>query len=519
MSVPYLHDLRRSALFLALLCLGSGGLHAQERNFNWVFSAGVWLQFTADTLVSLPLADTISHRNACISDTAGQFLLLADDFGIRNALFEIVEGGSAAELGWNVPAGNYLVLPMPGQAERYAVFINELPPSARAGMVEVDMAANGGAGTVVGNTLWYMQNTTAKLTATTDSAEAGYWVLQHGDDDDTFNAFHLGDNGLNLPPVTSQAGTVYLPNTAPKNNMDRRGQMNFNFQGTMLGLIKNGPSIDTSKVELFLFDRSTGEVAFWTDIGPEYVLFPGEGSLIDKPWMQGIDFDHSGRYMYTCHMDTSSFVWVNTVVQYDLMASLDSLTDHTKAMASFAVATAAYDGIFGTDIATTPQGYSRPSWPSSEGYLFFRWSQDPMANFPDGYNQPTRLFKLPQPISTLMEYLYLPNTQLLGGLPSPCKRYFVNDSLGTDIAIHTVPQVVGIRPNPMEERAVLVFNGLAWPEEVVWRDALGRVLKRTAVERLGPSFVLERDGLPTGLYMVEVLGRKGSLGVVKVVCQ
>src|SRR5690606_35680116 len=248
----------RCLLSIGLLYCTASALQAQKRNFNWVMGSGVWFQFTGDTLIVLETADTVSLRNASISDTAGQFMLLVDDFGIRNALLQPVEGGSIADLGWTVPAGNYLILPIPGYAMRYAVFINELPPSARAGYVVVDMAANGGSGAVHDPTTWYMENTTAKISATIDASGAGYWILQHGDSDDGFRAFRLDSSGLDQSPVLSHAGASYQADTAPYDNVDRMGMMTFNFEGDMLAAIINDGE-DTTRIELFNFDQSTGQ--------------------------------------------------------------------------------------------------------------------------------------------------------------------------------------------------------------------------------------------------------------------
>lgn len=244
------------------------------------------------------MADTVSLRNACISDTSGQFVLRADDHGIRNALFETLEGGTPAALGWNVPAANYLILPWQGDEGRYGVFINERPPGSRAGFVQVDTAANNGAGIVVGGTTWYLENVTAKLTATTDSASTGYWVLQHDEEGDAFRAFHFTAEGLDTTPVVSHQGTSYLADVSPKENIDWYGQLNFNFQGDIVAAVKNGPSINTSKVELFHFNSQTGALQFMADIGAIYCYGMNIPSGSLQALLQGVDFDLSGRYMY-----------------------------------------------------------------------------------------------------------------------------------------------------------------------------------------------------------------------------
>lgn len=61
--------------------------------------------------------------------------------------------------------------------------------------------------------------------------------------------------------------------------------------------------------------------------------------------------------------------------------------------------------------------------------------------------------------------------------------------------------------------------GQGVPEAMVWRDALGRVVQRAPVVWAGKTAVLHRGDLPTGAYLVEVLGRNGTLGTVRVLCE
>lgn len=455
------------------------------------------------------MSDTISLRNASISDTSGQFVLLADDHGIRNALFSTLQGGSSSELGWHVPAANYLILPLPGVGGHYGVFINEQPPSSRAGFAQVDMDANNGAGAVVGGTTWYMENVTSKITATPDSTSTGYWVLQHDGAGDAFRAFHLTSEGLDPTPVISHVGTNYLPDVSPKENIDRFGQLNFNFQGDLVAAIKNGPSIDTSKVELFRFNRQTGELQLEAEIGALYYNGPlgPAGSL--QSLLQGVDFDLSGNYMYVNHVDTSTTTNNSWLVQYDLGGSWDSLITSSSALINGVSGdTLRYDNRFGNQFATTPYGkllIRRPTNPAN-GVPSFQQLLEAMIPNPD--------------LIFGWTYYSIPDMPIPGGFPAPCKRYIDSPPMTTGIGHRAVPlAVVGIRPNPMIDLAALVFNGSAHPESVIWRDALGREVRRTAVGRIGPTYTLGREGLPAGLYMVEVLGSKGTLGVVNVLCE
>lgn len=488
----------------ALFLIGLLG-QAQTRNDNWVFGSGVWLHLTPDQVFSMPIEDTVSQRNASISDPDGQFVLLADDFGIRNAQFEIVAGGTAAQLGWNVPAGNYLILPMPGHPGRYAVFINELPPDPRAGMVLVDTEANGGAGAVIGNgTHWYMDHATAKLTATTNAAETGYWVLQHQDNNDAFQAFRLTAGGLDPTPITSNVGTTYVPDTWPLDNMDRRGQMNFNFQGTMLGVVKLGnASLDTCKVELFQFDRNAGTLSWWA--GLDAIDFTqGVIGLGTPTKMKELDFDTTGQYLLVGvpRNGPLSFNDPNWA-EFDLWAAPpDSLGNQTVAWSGLGVppTAAAFDRQYGFSFCVGPYGYKL-------GHPWYAPTPAVQYQVIAAQSVPT---EGPGQLTTW-------EGPIMGGLPSPCKRY-LNDSLWTGIRDPWKAEI-SIRPNPMLEQALLVLPLGRNPTTVVWRDALGRAVRTRAVASHGPWLTVERDGLPSGPYWLELYEAQERFGVVKVLCE
>jgi len=492
---------------------------AQKRNFNWIFGSGVWLQFSADTMVFVPMQDTVSNRNACISDTAGHFVLLADDFGLRNALFQQVEGGSTQELGWNVPAGNYLILPMPGHPALYAVLVNELPPSSRAGYVLVNMAANNGAGAVMGGTTWYMENITAKLSATTDATDTGYWVVQHLSSGDAFHAFRLDGSGMANVPVISHSGSSFIPGPGSFPDLDLYGQMNFNPLGTTLAMVVHGPSNDTSKVEVFQFDRTTGQVSFLATIRPKE-----HGGMFS--WYAtvqgGVDFDLSGRYLLVPEISVTHSSYLP--VSYDLFGAPDSISILGNTITGFLGQTSfGFDDTYGLYFSTAPEGYQAilagESSPSPNGYLVRRICSLPGVGIPLPYVQSIMTIVLPDlDINWVSHTHLLPPMPPLGGLPAPCKRYHLGDG-NVGIGEARPAALMGSYPNPMVDNAVLVFNGPVKPETVIWRDSLGRVVRHTAVGHTGLPFLLERGNLPTGLYFVEVFGQQGSAGQIKVICR
>jgi hypothetical protein len=54
---------------------------------------------------------------------------------------------------------------------------------------------------------------------------------------------------------------------------------------------------------------------------------------------------------------------------------------------------------------------------------------------------------------------------------------------------------------------------------VRWHDILGHVLQEAPVAFYGPSLVLDRKGLPAGMYIVEPMAKGKSLGFVRVLCE
>lgn len=196
-------------------------------------------------------------------------------------------------------------------------------------------------------------------------------------------------------------------------------------------------------------------------------------------------------------------------VQYDLDAPPDSLIPSSRVLTNGVSGdTLRYDVRYGNQFATTPYGkllIRRPTNPANGAPGFQHLLEATIPN-------PDLIFG--------WTYYSIPDMPIPGGFPAPCKRYIDSPPMATGLGHRAVPlALVGIRPNPMIDRAALVFNGPARPEGVIWRDALGRVVRRAAGGLLGPTYTLERAGLPAGLYMVKVLGSKGTLGVVKVLCE
>jgi hypothetical protein len=461
-------------------------LFAQKRNYNWVFGEHMWMSFANDTVSFLPLADTISAHNASISDTLGDLALVADDHGIRNGALEFVQGGMADELGWPLRTGLYLILPKPGNADRYFVFLTTGENSKQAGAVEVDVSAAGGQGAVVGNTNWFAQNVTSKLAATPHANGTDYWVLLHEDGTDLFMAFSLSAAGISPDPVDSHVDAPLLPTLGTTTTADFWGQIKFSVQGDRLALFRNTDHPDTLNVSVFHFDDTSGALEHWCTWDNFYQTVDWEDTVesylpLDK--FGGLEFDRTGRFLYPCE---SGLVIYSRGMQIDLeQVSADGRTG--PAWTALAYNGEVLSDSLGSQIQLGP-----------DGQLYWR----PATHFADSsvilYSQELPTLAINTGASSII-FDFPPNTKIYG-LPSPCKRYHDSPVLYTGIHVMDEAKLPQIYPNPTSSTFTLALNGRSLNGPLLWVDATGRVVRTEQPTRSGMDYILERGSLQAGLY-------------------
>ncbi|MBS1547538.1 MAG: T9SS type A sorting domain-containing protein [Bacteroidetes bacterium] len=480
------------------------GLHGQARNANWVFSGGMWMQFTDSSMAMLPSPYSSVGPSSCISDTSGQFQMLVDNSGIRGAQFNLLPGASAAELGWDTAGANYLILPKPGAPTRYCILVNEKRPNARAGYVEVDLAANGGAGGVAPpGTTWYMEHTTDKLTATTDSAESGYWVVQHADSGDVFHSFHVTNLGLDPVPVVSHAGHSYLADTPGYINADRIRPMKFSVQGDKLAAVIMGSDLDTNALELFHFNRASGSFNFWTRLTLDlYALDNTTGQLVPndvgpRKFVTDCEFSADGNYLYYQGADTFPYNGYSIVAQVSLVDT-----------AAARIAQSAF-GVMGTGVAYAARMYPEGAFllVGLNGRLYAR-PYDPYPNILlDLFALPTAMDSLSgpdhDPMFDVGFPLSLTYATYAGYFPNICKRYVDSSPITTGMHPMDVNATLRVWPNPGSGLITVQLGGVASAAVARFTDATGRAVP--GIWHLHPGDnTMDISGLADGIYMLHV---------------
>ncbi len=481
---------------VVLACLIAGSLIAngQARNNNWLFGTHTWLTFNNGTATVQPLAYHPSFRAASMSDTLGNFLMLVDDSGVRDAMFGLMPGGAAADLGYAGEQGNYLILPKPGNPQAYVVLVNSREDLHRAGAVEVDMSLNGGLGAVSTPMYWYMDSATAKLAATPHGNGSEYWILQHEDGTDEFHAFHWGAGGVAPVPVISHAGSTLLPTTAPAPTADFWGSMKFNVQGDMIAMVNQDPLADTTTIiQLFQFDDLTGSVTFLASIDHHYTDWIDSVEVVYDSYHRqfgGIEFDATGHHLYSYSWDTVPPVEWNQYAFQTYLGDLDPDSLQASTIILYSVGWSA--------VGIDPRGSMLQLGP--DGRIFFRVDQAPW-NLNWGW-----LINIPGTLGSMqLQADFFPATpDTVSGLPNFCKRYHDSEPAWLGVAdTNSEGNVFVVWPNPMTSHAWFQVNGADEPDHVTWLDAVGRVVRTEAVRVDGGAVLLERGDLPSGMYVVE----------------
>lgn len=499
-----------ATLLLVSECIG------QARNYNIIFGSTNWLNFYNEQLTIIPSTFAVTARNAAMSEPDGALSLVVDETGIHNANFDLVQGGSAQDLGWPARLASLLILPKPEAPLHYFVFINTPELDKQAGYVEVDMSLNLGAGGVVGSgTTWYMNNTTAKMAATAHGNGTDYWVLQHADGTDTFHAFQIGPGGLNPVPIISATGPMLSATSVPDRlSSDFWGPMKFSVSGDQLAFgFDHAP--DSAGAAVFWFNSSTGTVSV-RNSSLAYTAYDlddltGDTIAVTLPmdFTSGTDFLATDDFLYVAYLDTSTTDGDGGFfgTQYDLTVCdgcipLTSLASNTSSVGS------------GTEWGADTTGGSLILGP--DGRLYLR-----NARSNEGFL--LRFDNVPHEFNTSVGGLTVissPDLHETWGVPLFCKRYHDSDPAwlglheegGRDPAFRTVP-------NPITERGALVWGNSPPPDHLIWRDARGRLVRSEPALNNGPTTVLTRKELPAGLYVLEVFRKGKPLGSTRVMIE
>ena len=251
---------KRHSLILIFI-LSSIFSFAQPQNWNWYFGTGAAVNFSSGNPVAVAgcILNTVEGC-ASVSDASGNLLFYTDGITAYNRNNVVMPNGSGL-FGNSSSTESGIIVPKPGSTTLYYIFTSDCAGGNGINYYVVDMTLNAGLGALVSNTATnILTNSTEKLTAVRHCNGVDYWVIVHGENNNTYYSFLVSSTGV-AAPVVSNAGTVYI--------------------GT-LGYLKASPSgrklaaaiFEQNLVDVLDFDNSTGVVSFSNPITltvpPEY---------------------------------------------------------------------------------------------------------------------------------------------------------------------------------------------------------------------------------------------------------
>jgi len=347
-------------------------LFSQGEAANWFFGNGGGLIFdlNTDTVTSTNVASSTMNTNegcSSISDFNGNLLFYTDGRNVWDKNHQVMPNANynagQGLLGDPSSTSSGLIIPRPGNPTNYYVFTVDEPhhnnawaypnqgpadingnsldsyidnsrnsgtvPNADDGYNNglnyslVDLSLNSGNGDVVATEknrplLTYdpdddeqaAYKCSEKITAVEHSDGQSYWVVSHFMD--TFYAFRVDENGVNMTPVTTQISPLVSINGYRRNAI---GYLKSAPDGTKLaichseqGRSQGQRAVNSGSLWVYDFDDATGIVS-----NPE--------SVLSNTGVYGVDFSLDSSKLYSSYD--------NSVAQFDLNAADVSATRTT----------------------------------------------------------------------------------------------------------------------------------------------------------------------------------------------
>jgi WD40 repeat protein len=308
----YIYPMKPTRLILLALLLLCGrplGLAAQQ-DWTWTFGDGVIMRFPGG---GAPVVDPVNSTRymlenvSCVSDSAGDLVFYAPEdsilrldgshpAGMQRLFSDDITNGSIFLPVWGQP-GAYL-LPSVSFSCTNVSYCPLMSTIERIGGIDTVTAYR--------NLGQYhpLNRATEKVAAVRDAQGTGWWLLYHGDDDNNFVRFKV--DGKQASPLSLQAiGSVYTyTGTNPYSSI---GEMCFSPQGDRLLAVTY-----TGVVDLFDFDRCTGQLNNWRALGT-----PANASLGPNTFY-GCSFSPDGSKIYAS--EEGRYTGGNRLFQWDLSA-------------------------------------------------------------------------------------------------------------------------------------------------------------------------------------------------------
>jgi gliding motility-associated-like protein len=299
-------------LLLIGLCLLAHASFAQKQANHWYFGRRAGINFNTGTAEAIT-DGAITTREGCatLSDAnTGDLLFYTDGVKIYNRAHLVMPNGSGLS-GHYSSTQSAIIVPNPGDAQKYYVITAGIIGGAGLSWSEVNMSLDGGRGDVVSSTknTLLLANNTEKLVAVRHQNGADFWIIAHEANNAKFYVYLITAAGISTP-------TTYQVGLALTNSSDETGYLKASPSAyspdTKPGMYRLANAINgtAQKVEIFDFNHTTGSIT-----GPAITL-----SNLSAAY--GLEFSADSKLLYVTEQLRSSFPFSgkSTVSQFNLLA-------------------------------------------------------------------------------------------------------------------------------------------------------------------------------------------------------
>jgi hypothetical protein len=468
-------------------------------------SNGNWVSFNSTPPGLLSGSAVNGYSTSAISDASGTLLFYSDDIGVMNALHQpMANGPTPIPPYWpnNLPTNPFqgrLIIPKPGEQGRYIVMFNgdvENTPQKYLAYGEVDMTMNGGLGAWVDSNLTYLTDSVRRAVNGTLHANAtDYWVLTHGRYNNLFLAYQVNTTGVVPTAVVSQVGS---PDTVVFNGSSQLlelGQLTFSLSGDQVAhSMSNGASWLTARMELFNFNRSTGQLTPYASIDSLQNVM---GSAF-SPDGTKLYVHEAGGVPVPCNPCSMWRIW-----QYDISDPSPSAIQSSKFLLK--------------EVAPTNGGPGLHSMlMGPDGKIYIQQSDIPphddklgVVNFPDLTGSACGYDEFGLQCTAGGPGYFLPPNQLL--------MYHDSQPVWLGVQDAGALPTLNVYPNPITGSFRIVPQTGTRITGLRWLDALGRIVRNDVVP-LGQGIIeAERGDLAAGSYLVQAVSGNITSGQVRVI--
>jgi hypothetical protein len=251
---------------ILLMLIGASfvGIAQKEANI-WYFGEQAGLDFNGGIPTAL-LNSAMNKDEGCssVSDSNGNLLFYTSGINVWNRNHMQMPNGFGLA-GHESSSQAALIVPKPGSNTLFYIFTTDAFFYANGlKYTVVDMSLQGGLGDVISKNTPLHTPTTEKLTAVKHANNTDIWVITHGANSATFNAYLVTAAGI-TPPVSTTIGAIHSGG-GTTGTLNAIGCMKASPDGTKLALALYNMNL----AELFDFNASTGVVSNLTSFPPIY---------------------------------------------------------------------------------------------------------------------------------------------------------------------------------------------------------------------------------------------------------